>query len=60
MDAEVRKNPAAYLVCYLVVPASGQPHHQPRTGVQTANQFGTGVVNTIKEKELCVPSTRTP
>lgn len=38
-----------------IVPA--QPKHTPVTGLYLANQFGTERLDTVKEAELCIPST---
>lgn len=35
-----------------------QPKHAPVTSVQVNNQFGPEQLDTIKEEELCVPSTK--
>src|SRR5262249_36161453 len=55
-NGEGIKNPNGHLACYQAKPASGAPRHARRTGVSTADQFGTLVLGTIKESELCVPS----
>jgi hypothetical protein len=34
-----------------------QPKHQPVTGIFVSNQFGSEQVDTVKEEELCIPST---
>lgn len=38
-----------------IVPA--QPKHTPVAGLHLANQFGTERLDTVKEAELCIPST---
>ena len=58
-NGEGIKTADAHLACYQAKPASGQPKHVRRTGVNTANQFGTVVLGTIKESELCIPSLKT-
>jgi hypothetical protein len=58
-NGEGLKNADAHLACYQAKPASGQPKHQRRLGVNIANQFGSLVLGTIKESELCVPSIKT-
>jgi hypothetical protein len=49
-------DPSTLLVCYKAKPARGQPKHAKRTGVTTVNQFGSEQLDTVKEDELCVPS----
>jgi hypothetical protein len=56
-DAHAIKNPDALLLCYQAVPAKGQPKHVPVKGVFIANEFGPAQVDTIKEDEVCLPST---
>jgi hypothetical protein len=53
------KNSTVHLACYQAKPASGQPKHVRRTGVNTNNQLGALVLSTVKESELCIPSTKT-
>jgi hypothetical protein len=54
-------DPDGHLMCYRVTPASGEPSHTPVTGqIHTANQFGAGRLNTIREDELCVPAAKNP
>ncbi len=36
-----------------------QPKHEKGVGIHTNNQFGPEQLDTIKEEELCVPSTKT-
>jgi hypothetical protein len=58
-NGEGIKNPSIHLACYQAKPASGQPRHVRRTGVNVANQLGPLVVGTLMEREICVPSTKT-
>jgi hypothetical protein len=58
-NGEGIKNADAHLACYLAKAASGQPRHVRQTGVNTNNQFGPLVLGTVKESELCIPSTKT-
>jgi hypothetical protein len=58
-NGEGIKNPDIHLACYQAKPASGQPRHVRRTGVNTNNQFGPLVIGTVKESELCIPSIKT-
>jgi hypothetical protein len=53
------KTHADHLLCYQAKPVKGQPKHQKVLGVHLHNQFGVEQVNTIKEEELCAPSTKT-
>lgn len=57
-NGEQIKNPERHLVCYRAKPAKGQPKHQKRFGVFVNNQFGPGKIDSIKEDELCLPSTK--
>ncbi len=52
-------NPDAHLMCYKVKPAEDEPKHIKMKGIHTNNQFGPLQVDTKKEAELCVPSTKT-
>ncbi len=36
-----------------------QPRHEKLSGIFVNNQFGTLQIDTIKEEELCIPSTKT-
>ena len=47
---------SAFLACYRVKPARGEPRHTRRTGVHTANAFGAEQIDTVKEEELCLPA----
>jgi len=58
-NGEGVKNADAHLVCYQVKGASGQPKHV-RRDVLVNNQFGPESATTIKESELCVPTTIAP
>jgi len=49
-------DPEAALLCYQAKPAKGEPKHEKRKGVHVAHQFGAGQLDTVKEEELCVPS----
>jgi hypothetical protein len=57
-NGEGIKNADAHLVCYQAKRASGVPKHARLSGVQTNNQFGVEVQGTIKERTLCIPSTK--
>lgn len=48
--------PAAYLLCYRVRLAAGEPRHPGVEGVDTANLLGTGRLSTREVSELCVPT----
>jgi hypothetical protein len=49
-------NPLIHILCYS---AKGRaPKHQKQIGVFVNNQFGPLRVNTIKEHELCIPSSK--
>jgi len=51
-------NPLAHLMCYTVKRTEGEPKHIKVTGIQVNNQFGPLQLDTKKEAELCVPSTK--
>ena len=57
-NGEGVKNPEAHLLCYAAKPARGEPKHLRREGVFVNNQFGPLRVNTVKEKEFCIPSVK--
>jgi hypothetical protein len=57
-NGEGIKNPDGHLLCYQVTIPRGQPKHVARVGVHVGDQFGGEQLNTIKEEELCVPSTK--
>ncbi|MBI1987279.1 MAG: DUF4915 domain-containing protein [Nitrospinae bacterium] len=57
-DEEI-KNPSTHLMCYQVKPATGEPRHVPQVGIHLSNQFGSEQLDTSKEKELCVRSSKT-
>jgi hypothetical protein len=52
------KNSTAHLVCYSVRTVSGVPRHQRVNDVRTASEFGNLTIGTIRDKELCIPSTK--
>jgi hypothetical protein len=45
-------------LCYAAKGVPGSPHHIPQLGVQLDEEFGTAVLNTVKETEICIPSVR--
>jgi hypothetical protein len=45
-------------LCYAASPALGQPRHIPQLGIHLNDEFGTQVMNTVKELEICLPSMR--
>lgn len=57
-DADVA-NPANHLTCYRVRPAGGEAKHQRVHGIRARDQFGDHLLDTQKEREVCVPSTKT-
>jgi len=54
------KNPTGSLFCYQVKPAPKQPKLVRKAGLNTSNEFGTAILSTVKEKELCIGSTVMP
>jgi len=55
-NGEGMVHPRRALLCYKVKPSSGEPRHEPRVGLRTANQFGDEALATVKEEELCLSS----
>jgi hypothetical protein len=53
-------NPNGHLLCYIAKPARNEPKHTPVPGINTNNQFGPLVLETIKTSELCIPSSLAP
>jgi hypothetical protein len=51
------KNPDTRLMRYQAAPANGQPKHVPVQGVFVDNELGPEQVDTIKEDDVCIPST---
>jgi hypothetical protein len=54
------ENPSNHLTCYRVKPVPGQGRHQRVHGILTKDQFGDLRLDSLKERELCVPSTKFP
>jgi hypothetical protein len=54
------KNPDGHLMCYQVKPAKGEPKHEKRKGISTADRFVVHQIDTKKEELLCVPSLKNP
>jgi hypothetical protein len=59
-NGEGIKNPDVHLVCYQAKPARGERKHVRRPGLYISNQFGDLRLDTIKEAEFCIPSTKVP
>lgn len=57
VDGSKLVSPEAALVCFKVKPAKGQPKHAKRLGVHVNHAFGPGQLDTVKDEELCLPST---
>jgi hypothetical protein len=57
-NGEGVKNPAAHFLCYTSRPARGEPKHVRRSGLFLNNQFGALRMGTTREREFCVPSTK--
>jgi hypothetical protein len=51
-------NPDVHLVCYSAKPAVGEPKHTRVRGLFMRDQFSTAQVNTRREAEFCIPSTK--
>jgi hypothetical protein len=58
-DGEGIQDPDNHLLCYPVKPVKGEPVHVKRSGVNLDNQFGSLVLDTVKEEDLCVPTQKT-
>lgn len=55
-NGEGINNPTANLLCYK---AKGSvPKHTRRIGVHVTGQFGSEVIDTVKEDEICIPSAK--
>jgi hypothetical protein len=50
-------HPGTLLLCYQAKQGPGQAKHVKQVGLHVAHQFGVERVDTVKEEELCVPST---
>jgi hypothetical protein len=55
-NGEGTPRPDDALVCYKAKPAKGQPKHAKRIGVHVNHQLGAAQLDTVKEEELCLPS----
>ena len=51
-------NPISHLMCYSAKPARKEPKHERIKDIGVNDQFGPLQVDTKKERELCVPSTK--
>jgi hypothetical protein len=58
-NGQLIKNPPVHLVCYSATPARGERKHVRRQGLYIANEFGQLRLDTLKEGEFCIPSTKT-
>jgi hypothetical protein len=58
-NGEGIKNPGVHLFCYQSAPARGERKHVRRIGIHVNNQFGPMRLDTLKEGEFCIPSTKT-
>jgi hypothetical protein len=56
MDGAAVKNPDGYLLCYSARRSKYDLKHDPVEGLHTANALATGLVDTRKEEEICVPA----
>ena len=54
------KNPTGYLACYGVQPSAGQSLSPSTVGIHLGNQFGSEIVDMLRQDELCVPSVTGP
>ena len=59
-NGEGIKNEENDLLCFRVQPVEGEPIHERVSGIFLSDQFGEHEVDTQKERELCLPSTKTP
>jgi predicted outer membrane repeat protein len=58
-EVTVIQDPDRHLLCYQVKGVKGEPEHEKVVGIHTNNQFGPEQLDTLKEDELCLPSTKT-
>jgi hypothetical protein len=58
VDGEPVKHPDGYLVCFQARPAAGAPRHVTRSGIHVSNAFGAGRLDTVKDRLVCLVSTR--
>lgn len=57
-NGEGIKSPHAHYLCYSYRPAIGSPRHTRTAGLRVNNQFGPLQLDTLKEREFCIPSTK--
>ncbi len=57
-NAEGIKNPKNHLLCYGVKLAEGESKLKGVKNIFVNDQFGPGKVDTVRERELCVPSSK--
>ena len=57
-NGEGIRNPDNHLLCYTVKLADGESRRERVRGIFVNDQFGPGRVDPLKERELCVPSTK--
>jgi hypothetical protein len=57
-NGEGIKNPQAHYLCYTAKRAVTSPKHTRVSGIHVNNQFGPLTLDTSKESEFCIPSTK--
>jgi hypothetical protein len=57
-DDEGIRNEDDHLLCYELRLARGEPRHKRVRGIHINNQFGPLELDTVRERELCVPSAK--
>ena len=57
-DDEGIRNEDDHLLCYELRLARGEPRHKRVRGIHINNQFGPLELDTVRERELCVPSVK--
>jgi hypothetical protein len=57
-NGEGVNNPQAHYLCYTAKPAVGSPKHTRTPGIYVNNQFGPLRLDTLRETEFCIPSTK--
>jgi hypothetical protein len=57
-NGEGIKNPQAHYLCYTARAAVGSPKHTRTSGIFVNNQFGPRRLDTLRDNEFCIPSTK--
>ncbi len=60
VDGSAIKTPGRHLLCFPAKRDKFSRVHVPALGIHTANELAAGLVDTIREEEICVPSALVP